>query len=73
MQGTTSQHPLVRYIQPLFEKLLDRIYGSDVGSWIRTVDEGMHELFLEYVVQSLPPSTFVENPHESVERTDGSR
>ncbi|KAG9141084.1 hypothetical protein Leryth_001583 [Lithospermum erythrorhizon] len=58
-----------RFKMMLVEFSFNRIYGADAETWIRTVDEGVHELFLEYVVQSLPPPTFVEYPHESVEGT----
>ncbi|XP_052184201.1 zinc finger BED domain-containing protein DAYSLEEPER-like [Diospyros lotus] len=48
-----------RFKMKLVEFSFSRIYGEDAETWIKVVDEGVHELFLEYVVQSLPPPTFV--------------
>ncbi|GAA0139166.1 hypothetical protein LIER_00769 [Lithospermum erythrorhizon] len=59
-----------RFKMKLVEFSFNRVYGADAETWIKIVDEGVHELFLEYVVQSLPPPTFIEDPLESVERTD---
>ncbi|GAA0148026.1 hypothetical protein LIER_07576 [Lithospermum erythrorhizon] len=59
-----------RFKMKLVEFSFNRIYGADAETWIKIVEEGVHELFLEYVVQSLPAPTFVEDPHESLERTD---
>ncbi|KAJ0890681.1 putative transcription factor/ chromatin remodeling BED-type(Zn) family [Helianthus annuus] len=36
-----------------------RIYHEDADRWIKAVSDGVHELFLDYLVQMLPPPTFV--------------
>ncbi|KAI3671519.1 hypothetical protein L1987_87257 [Smallanthus sonchifolius] len=38
--------------------------------WIKAVSDGVHELFLDYVVQMLPPPTFVVNGNEGFLRTE---
>ncbi|KAL3819184.1 hypothetical protein ACJIZ3_005089 [Penstemon smallii] len=48
-----------RFKMKLVEISFSRIHGEDADTWIKIVDEGLHELYLEYVVQSLPPPTFL--------------
>ncbi|XP_022724804.1 zinc finger BED domain-containing protein DAYSLEEPER-like [Durio zibethinus] len=50
-----------RFKMKLVEFSFSRIYGEDAGMWIKIVDDGIHELYLEYIAQALsPPETFVE-------------
>ena len=56
-----------RFKMKLVEFSFSRIYGEDAGIWIKIVDDGIHELYLEYIVQALPPpETFVEERNESI-------
>ncbi|XP_022872821.1 zinc finger BED domain-containing protein DAYSLEEPER-like isoform X2 [Olea europaea var. sylvestris] len=54
----------------LVEFSFPRIYGEDADNWIKIIDEDVHELYLEYVVQCLPPPTFIEEGNEAVVKTD---
>ncbi|XP_059642539.1 zinc finger BED domain-containing protein DAYSLEEPER-like [Cornus florida] len=49
-----------RFKMKLVEFSFSRIYGENAEAWNKTVDEGVRELFLEYIVQSLPPPIFME-------------
>ncbi|XVF24759.1 hypothetical protein REPUB_Repub13aG0154900 [Reevesia pubescens] len=56
-----------RFKMKLVEFSFSRIYGEDAGMWIKIVDDGIHELYLEYIAQALPPpETFVEERNESI-------
>nr|XP_017217369.1 PREDICTED: zinc finger BED domain-containing protein DAYSLEEPER-like [Daucus carota subsp. sativus] len=44
-----------------------KIYGKDAGTWVKTVIEGIHELFLEYIALSLPAPTFVVEDCNNIE------
>ncbi|KAK1360102.1 zinc finger BED domain-containing protein DAYSLEEPER-like [Heracleum sosnowskyi] len=55
-----------RFKMKLVEFSFSRIYGEDAGTWIKVVDEGIHELFVEYIVLSLPPPTFVVEDREGM-------
>ncbi|PSR96065.1 Zinc finger BED domain-containing protein [Actinidia chinensis var. chinensis] len=59
-----------RFKMKLVEFSFSRIYGENCETWIKMVDEGVRELFLEYIVQSLPPPTFVEEGNEVVAKTE---
>ncbi|XAR50532.1 hypothetical protein NMG60_11004882 [Bertholletia excelsa] len=59
-----------RFKMKLVEFSFSRIYGEDGETWVKIVDEGVHELFIEYVVQSLPPPTFVDGGNEVVTKTE---
>lgn len=50
-----------RFKMKLVEFSFSRIYGEDAESWIKTVSDGVREVFFDYVVQMLPPPTFVVN------------
>ncbi|CAI9767245.1 unnamed protein product [Fraxinus pennsylvanica] len=50
----------------LVEFSFPRIYGEDADNWIKIIDEDVHELYLEYIVQCLPPPTFIEEGNEAV-------
>ncbi|KAL4367401.1 hypothetical protein GQ457_05G025640 [Hibiscus cannabinus] len=55
-----------RFKMKLVEFSFSRIYGDDAGMWIKIVDDGIHELYLEYTAQAVPPpETFVEERNES--------
>ncbi|KAK8540698.1 hypothetical protein V6N13_027014 [Hibiscus sabdariffa] len=56
-----------RFKMKLIEFSFSRIYGDDAGMWIKIVDDGIHELYLEYTAQEVPPppETFVEERNES--------
>ncbi|XWS19111.1 hypothetical protein CRYUN_Cryun32bG0103400 [Craigia yunnanensis] len=56
-----------RFKMKLVEFSFSRIYGEDAGMYIKIVDDGIHELYLEYIVQALPPpETFVEERNENI-------
>ncbi|CAA3023618.1 zinc finger BED domain-containing DAYSLEEPER-like isoform X2, partial [Olea europaea subsp. europaea] len=58
-----------RFKMKLVEFSFSRIYGEDADNWIKIVDEDVHELYLEYVVQCLPPPTFIGG-NEAVAKTE---
>ncbi|XP_042497852.1 zinc finger BED domain-containing protein RICESLEEPER 2-like [Macadamia integrifolia] len=43
-----------RFKMKLVEFSFSKIYGDDASTYIKIIDEGIHELFLEYVAQPLP-------------------
>lgn len=47
-----------------------RIYGEDAERWTKIVDEGLHELFLEYIVLSHPAPTCVDQRSEGVPKVE---
>ncbi|KAL0463943.1 UNVERIFIED_CONTAM: Zinc finger BED domain-containing protein RICESLEEPER 2 [Sesamum latifolium] len=59
-----------RFKMKLVEFSFSRIYGEDAETWINIVDEGLHELYLEYLVQSLPAPTFIEGENDSLVKTE---
>ncbi|KAL2234593.1 zinc finger BED domain-containing protein DAYSLEEPER-like isoform X2 [Sesamum indicum] len=59
-----------RFKMRLVEFSFSRIYGEDVETWINIVDEGLHELYLEYLVQSLPAPTFIEGENDTLVKTE---
>ncbi|KAL0380381.1 UNVERIFIED_CONTAM: Zinc finger BED domain-containing protein RICESLEEPER 2 [Sesamum angustifolium] len=59
-----------RFKMKLVEFSFSRIYGEDVETWINIVDEGLHELYLEYLVQSLPAPTFIEGENDTLVKTE---
>lgn len=62
-----------RFKMKLVEFSFSRIYGDDAETWIKLVDEGLHELYLDYVLQSLPPPTFLDEAGESVIKAEMSQ
>ncbi|XP_024972100.1 zinc finger BED domain-containing protein DAYSLEEPER-like [Cynara cardunculus var. scolymus] len=50
-----------RFKMKLVEFSFSRIYGDDGENQMKLVQDGVQELFLDYVVQMLPPPTFVVN------------
>ncbi|XVE91278.1 hypothetical protein DITRI_Ditri20bG0140700 [Diplodiscus trichospermus] len=54
-----------RFKMKLIEFSFSRIYGEEAGVWLKIVDDGIHELYLEYIAPALPPpDTFVEERNE---------
>ncbi|PSS20943.1 Zinc finger BED domain-containing protein [Actinidia chinensis var. chinensis] len=50
-----------RFKMKLVEFSFSKIYGDDAITYVKIIDEGIHELFLEYVALPLPPiPTFME-------------
>lgn len=43
-----------RFKMKLVEFTFSKIYGENAETWIRAVDDSVHELFLEYIAQALP-------------------
>ncbi|XP_010250193.1 PREDICTED: zinc finger BED domain-containing protein DAYSLEEPER-like [Nelumbo nucifera] len=61
-----------RFKMKLVEFSFSKIYGDDAGEYIRVVDEGIHELFLEYMAQPLPLTpTYVERETPKTESPGG--
>ncbi|KAL3835524.1 hypothetical protein ACJIZ3_010260 [Penstemon smallii] len=59
-----------RFKMKLVDFSFSRIYGEDTETLIKIVDEGLHELYLDYVVQSLPPPTFFEEGSDTMVKTE---
>ncbi|KAK3020481.1 hypothetical protein RJ639_045731 [Escallonia herrerae] len=55
-----------RYKMKLVEFSLSRIYCDDAETWIKSVDDFLCRLFLEYDVPLLPPPTFGGEEEEGV-------
>ncbi|KAK3011469.1 hypothetical protein RJ639_012767 [Escallonia herrerae] len=55
-----------RYKMKLVEFSLSRIYCDDADTWIKSVDDFLRRLFLEYDVPLLPPPTFGVDEEEGV-------
>ncbi|KAK2994481.1 hypothetical protein RJ640_021286 [Escallonia rubra] len=62
-----------RYKMKLVEFSLSRIYCDDAETWIKSVDDFLRRLFLEYDVPLLPPPTFVVDEEEGVLNAEISR
>lgn len=63
-----------RFKMKLIEFSFSRIYGEDAGMWIKAVDDGLHELFHEYLVQMLAlPDTFMDEGLEVIPKSEASR
>ncbi|XP_057969039.1 zinc finger BED domain-containing protein DAYSLEEPER-like isoform X2 [Malania oleifera] len=59
-----------RFKMKLVEFSFSKIYGENAETWIKIVDEGIHEIFLEYVAQTLTlPSNFVEG-NDDITKTE---
>ncbi|WOG99272.1 hypothetical protein DCAR_0518620 [Daucus carota subsp. sativus] len=57
-----------RFKMKLVEFSFSKIYGMDAETWIKVVDEGVHELFVEYIVLSLPSPTFLVEDNGGVKK-----
>ncbi|PKI32005.1 hypothetical protein CRG98_047614 [Punica granatum] len=56
-----------RFKMKLVEFSYSRIYGDDAENWTRIVDDGIHELYLDYLEPMLPlPAAPVENGEENL-------
>lgn len=56
-----------RFKLKLVEFSFTKIYGEEAMMWITTVDEAIHELYFEYIAQTLPlPSIHVEQRYEGL-------
>lgn len=54
-----------RYKLKLVEFSFSKVYGEEADMWLRAVYDGIHELYFEYVAQTLPlPSIHVEQRYE---------
>ncbi|XP_021736684.1 zinc finger BED domain-containing protein DAYSLEEPER-like [Chenopodium quinoa] len=54
-----------RYKLKLVEFSFAKVFGEEGEMWFRAVDDGLHELYFEYVAQTLPlPSIFVDQRYE---------
>jgi len=50
-----------RYKLKLVEFSFAKVFGEEADMWVRFIDEGIHELYFEYIAQTLPlPSIHVE-------------
>ncbi|CAN4088523.1 unnamed protein product [Withania somnifera] len=56
-----------RFKMKLVEFTFNKIYGEEAEAWIKIVDEGVHEIFCDYIVQSLPPppASFVDEANDN--------
>ncbi|XP_021639696.2 zinc finger BED domain-containing protein DAYSLEEPER [Hevea brasiliensis] len=60
-----------RFKMKLVEFSFSRIFGEDAGMWIKIVDDGIHELFLEYLAPNLSLSTtFMEAEDMGISRSE---
>lgn len=60
-----------RFKMKLIEFSFFRIFGEDAGMWIKIVDDGIHELFLEYLTPNLSLSTsFMEAEDMGISRSE---
>ncbi|XP_073158102.1 zinc finger BED domain-containing protein DAYSLEEPER-like [Henckelia pumila] len=56
-----------RFKMQLVKFNFSRIYGADAENWIKIVDEGLHELYLESVLLCLPArTTFLEEGNDTL-------
>lgn len=60
-----------RFKMTLIEFSFFRIFGEDAGMWIKIVDDGIHELFLEYLAPNLSLLTsFMEAEDMGISRSE---
>lgn len=60
-----------RYKKQFVDFTFSKIYGENAETWIRIVDDGLHELFLEYMIQMLSlPETLTEEGNDDVIKSD---
>lgn len=57
-----------RFKMKLVEFSFSKVYGDEAETWVNLIDDGIHELFLEYAVPALlpPPSTYTEEGNNGV-------
>ncbi|WCJ40523.1 Zinc finger BED domain-containing protein RICESLEEPER 2 [Euphorbia peplus] len=60
-----------RFKMKLVEFSFSRIFGEDAGMWIKIVDDGIHELFLDYLPPHLSvPNTYMEAGNTSISQAE---
>ncbi|KAG6792459.1 hypothetical protein POTOM_001609 [Populus tomentosa] len=60
-----------RFKMKLLEFSFPKVFGEDAGMWIKSVDDGIHELFLDYLAPNIHlPATYVEEGHFSLPQSD---
>ncbi|PRQ50593.1 putative transcription factor/ chromatin remodeling BED-type(Zn) family [Rosa chinensis] len=60
-----------RYKKQFVDFTFSKIYGENAETWIRLVDDGLHELFLEYMMRMLSlPETLMVEGNEDIIRSD---
>lgn len=61
-----------RFKMKIVEFTFNKIYGEEAETWIKIVDEGVHEVFCDYIVQSLPPPppNFVDEANENIIKSE---
>ncbi|KAG6789053.1 hypothetical protein POTOM_005137 [Populus tomentosa] len=60
-----------RFKMKLLEFSFPKVFGEDAGMWIKSVDDGIHELFLDYLAPNIHlPATYVEEGHISLPQSD---
>lgn len=58
-----------RFKMKLVEFTFTKIYGENAESWIRAVDDSVHELFLEYIARAHPLPA-LEEGHDGMNKTE---
>ncbi|KAB1218722.1 putative AC transposase [Morella rubra] len=58
-----------RFKMKLVEFTFSKIYGENAESWIRAVNDSVHELFLEYIARALPLLA-IEEGNEGIMKTE---
>ncbi|GMY34061.1 zinc finger BED domain-containing protein DAYSLEEPER-like [Fagus crenata] len=58
-----------RFKMKLVEFNFNKMYGENAESWIRAVNDSVHELFLEYIAQALPLPA-LEEGNEGIIKTE---
>ncbi|KAH6771913.1 hypothetical protein C2S51_010317 [Perilla frutescens var. frutescens] len=59
-----------RFKMKFVEFSFSRIYGEDAEAWIKIVDQGLHDLFLEYMMLTLPAPGIEAAGNEHLVKTD---
>jgi hypothetical protein len=60
-----------RFKMKLLEFSFPKVFGEDAGMWIKSVDDGIHELFLDYLAPNIHlPAAYVEEGHISLTQSD---
>ncbi|KAL6144862.1 hypothetical protein ACLB2K_055552 [Fragaria x ananassa] len=60
-----------RYKKQFVDFTFSKIYGDNAETWVKLVDDGLHELFMEYMMQMLSlPGTLMEEGNEDIIKSD---
>ncbi|KAK9281258.1 hypothetical protein L1049_004154 [Liquidambar formosana] len=63
-----------RFKMKLVEFSFSKIYGEDGDAWVKIVEDGIHELFLEYVTPTITlPPTYMEEGNEGIAKIEMSQ